>query len=87
MSGNDKLGINQGSKVVTDEIITGNYQTISNGLQVRFGASTTIGTSGATANLMDASATIHDVYEIEAFAVGEEIQDSRGIKSAYMTRA
>tara|TARA_R110002096_G_scaffold8558_6_gene35303 strand:+ start:3364 stop:4575 length:1212 start_codon:yes stop_codon:yes gene_type:complete len=87
VSGNDKLGINQGSKVVTDEIITGNYQTISNGLQVRFGASTTIGTSGATANLMDASATIHDVYEIEAFAVGEEIQDSRGIKSAYMTRA
>ena len=85
-SGNNKLGINKGSQVVTDEIITGTYQTLSSGLQVRFGASTTIGISGATTDIMDASGTADDVWEIEAFAVGEELQDSRGMKSASLTR-
>ena len=85
--GNDKLGINKGSQVVTDEIITGEYQSLSGGLQVRFGASTPTGTNGNTENLMTASATLHDVWEVEVWGVGEEIDDARGIKSAQLTRS
>jgi len=85
--GNDKLGINKGSQVVTDEIITGEYQSLSGGLQVRFGASTPTGTNGATDNLMTASATLHDVWEVEVWGVGEELDDARGIKSANLTRS
>ena len=85
--GNDKLGINKGSQVVTDEIITGEYQSLSGGLQVRFGASTPTGTNGNTDNLMTASATLHDVWEVEVWGVGEEIDDARGIKSANLTRS
>ena len=87
VKGNDKLGINKGSQVVTDEIITGEYQSLSGGLQVRFGASTPTGTNGNTENLMTASATLHDVWEVEVWGVGEEIDDARGIKSANLTRS
>ena len=87
VKGNDKLGINKGSQVVTDEIITGEYQSLSGGLQVRFGASTPTGTNGNTENLMTASATLHDVWEVEVWGVGEELDDARGIKSANLTRS
>ena len=87
VKGNDKLGINKGSQVVTDEIITGEYQSLSGGLQVRFGASTPTGTNGNTDNLMTASATLHDVWEVEVWGVGEELDDARGIKSANLTRS
>ena len=87
VKGNDKLGINKGSQVVTDEIITGEYQPLSGGLQIRFGASTTTGTNGATTDLMTASATLHDVWEVEVWGVGEELDDARGIKSANLTRS
>ena len=87
VNGNDKLGINKGSQVVTAEKITGTYQTLSGGLQVRFGGSTPTGVSGATADLLSNVATADDVYQIEVWAVGEELDDSRGIRSAYMTRS
>ena len=87
VKGNDKLGINKGSQVVTDEIITGEYQSLSGGLQVRFGASKPTGTNGNTDNLMTASATLHDVWEVEVWGVGEELDDARGIKSANLTRS
>lgn len=85
--GNDKLGINKGNLAVDNEIITGEYQTIGGGLRVRFGASTPTGTSGSTDDLMSASATLHDVYEVEVWGVGEELDDARGIKSAMLTRS
>ena len=85
--GNDKLGINKGNLAVDSEIITGEYQSLSGGLQVRFGASTPTGTNGNTDNLMTASATLHDVWEVEVWGVGEEIDDARGIKSANLTRS
>jgi len=85
--GNDKLGINKGNLAVDSEVITGEYQSLSGGLQVRFGASTPTGTNGATDNLMTASATLHDVWEVEVWGVGEEIDDARGIKSANLTRS
>ena len=87
VNGNDKLGINQGTQVVTAEKITGFYQTLSGGLQVRFGGSTPTGVSGGTSDLLSNEATADDVYQIEVWAVGEEIDDARGIKSAYMTRS
>ena len=87
VNGDDKLGINQGSQVVTAEKITGAYQTLSGGLQVRFGGSTPTGVSGGTAALLSNVATASDVYQIEVWAVGEEMDDARGIKSAYMTRS
>ena len=85
--GNDKLGINKGNLAVDSEVITGEYQSLSGGLQVRFGASTPTGTNGNTDNLMTASATLHDVWEVEVWGVGEEIDDARGIKSANLTRS
>ena len=87
VNGSDKLGINQGSQVVTAEKITGGYQTLSGGLQVRFGGSTPTGVSGGTAALLSNVCTADDVYQIEVWAVGEEMDDARGIKSAYMTRS
>ena len=85
--GNDKLGINKGNLAVDSEVITGEYQSLSGGLQVRFCASTPTGTNGNTENLMTASATLHDVWEVEVWGVGEEIDDARGIKSAQLTRS
>ena len=85
--GNDKLGINKGNLAVDNEVITGEYQSLSGGLQVRFGASTPTGTNGATDNLMTASAVEHDVWEVEVWGVGEEVDDARGIKSAQLTRS
>ena len=86
-AGNDKLGINKGNLTIDNEVITGEYQSLSGGLQVRFGASTPTGTNGATDNLMTASATLHDVWEVEVWGVGEEVDDARGIKSAQLTRS
>ena len=87
VKGNDKLGINKGSQVVTEEIITGEYQSLSGGLQIRFGASTPTKLSGSTTDLLTASAVEHDVWEVEVWGVGEELNDARGIKSANLTRS
>ena len=86
-AGDDKLGINKGQQVVTDQIISGQYQSIGVGtLEVRFGASTPTGTTGATTNLLTASATLHDVWEVECWSYGMEQQDSRQIRSINAVR-
>ena len=79
--GNDKLGINKGQLIVNNEIITGSYDLLAHGLYVRFGASTPTGTNGNTASLMTATASEHDVYEVEVYHVGMEQDDTRMIKS------
>ncbi len=86
VKGNDKLGINKGSQIVTDKIITGEYQTLSSGLQVRFGASSTVGTAGTETSLLTASGVLNDVWEVEAHGVGESIQDSKMIRSIEAVR-
>jgi len=86
VAGNNKLGINKGTQIETDQIITGEYQTLSTGLQVRFGASSTVGTAGTETSLMDASGVLNDVWEIEAHGVGESVQDSKMIRSIEAVR-
>ena len=86
-AGNDKLGINKGQQVVTDQIISGQYQSIGVGtLEIRFGASTPTGTNGNTSDLMTASATLHDVWELETWSYGMEQDDSRSIRSINAVR-
>ena len=86
VKGNDKLGINKGSQVITAKKITGEYQALAGGLEVRFGGSTRTGTSGGTDDILNNSATANDLWEIEVFGVGEESPDSRGIQTANLTR-
>ena len=86
VAGNDKLGINKGEQILTDQIITGDYQDLAGGLQIRWAASTTIGTNGNTTVLMDAACVLHDVYEIEVWASGMEIDDSRSVRSINAVR-
>ena len=68
---NNGLKTNQ---VITEEIITGDYQTLAHGLQIRFGGSTD--SSTATAN---------DEWEIEVTGWQEEI-DNSAMNSVKMTR-
>ena len=70
----DKLKNNQ---VVTDEVITGDYQPLAGGLQIRFGGSA----DDSTAN---ASVT-PDEWEIEVSGYAEEV-DNSAINSVRMTR-
>ncbi len=71
----DKLGNQQGSQVVTSEKISGDYQSLSGGLQIRFGGSTK--TSTAAAN---------DEWEIEVAGFHEEV-DNSAVNSVQMTRS
>lgn len=84
--GNDKLGINKGQQVVTDEKITGDYQTLSGGLEVRFGASTKVEQSGSVDDLLDASGTANDVWEIEVHQYGQDAQDNISCRSIEAVR-
>ena len=70
----DKLGMNEGTQVVTTEIINGDYQTLAGGLQVRFA-----GTE------FDSTATVNDTWEIEVQGYTEEV-DSNSLKPIRMTR-
>ena len=70
----DKLGNQQGSQVVTSEKISGDYQSLAGGLQIRFGGSTK--TSVATAT---------NEWEIEVAGWQEEV-DNSSINSIKMTR-
>jgi len=70
VAGNDKLGIDEGSQVVTAQKITGQYQTLAGGLRVRFG-------SKDQADIC----TTDDEYEVEVFPHGQDIQDSGGMRS------
>ena len=70
----DKLKNNQ---VVTDEIITGDYQPLSGGLQIRFGGST----DSSTANVSGTA----DEWEVEVAGWAEEVDNST-VNSVRMTR-
>tara|TARA_R100000808_G_scaffold24122_1_gene54792 strand:- start:11 stop:970 length:960 start_codon:yes stop_codon:yes gene_type:complete len=70
----DKLGMNDGNQVVTDEIINGDYQSLSSGLQVRF--------SGTN---FDSTAAVNDIWEVEAQGWSEEV-DTNSLKPIRMTR-
>ena len=76
VAGDDKLGVGDGSQVITAEKIDGTYQSLAGGLQVRFGGKD-----------YNASATANDEYEIEAHGYGEARDDARGITSMNMTRS
>ena len=70
----DKLGIQQGSQVVTAEKINGDYQALAGGLQIRFAGESK--TSVATAT---------NEWEIEVTGAAEHI-DASGVKSVANTR-
>ena len=70
----DKLGMNEGSQVVTTEVINGDYQSLAGGLQVRFA-----GTD------FDSTATANDTWEVEVQGWTEEV-DSNSLKPIRMTR-
>ena len=70
----DKLGIQQGSQVVTTEKINGDYQALAGGLQIRFAGETK--TSVATAT---------NEWEIEVMGASEHI-DASGVKSVQSSR-
>ena len=70
----DKLGMNEGTQVVTTEVINGDYQTLSGGLQIRFA-----GTN------FDSTAAVNDTWEIEVTGFAEEV-DSSSLKPIRMTR-
>jgi hypothetical protein len=70
----DKLGMNEGSQVVTAETINGDYQTLAGGLQVRFA-----GTD------FDSTAEANDTWEVEVQGWSEEV-DVNSLKPIRMTR-
>ena len=65
------------TQVVTDEIITGDYQTLAGGLQIRFAGSADDSTANTT--------TTADEWEIEVFGRHETIDTSEG-RAVKMTR-
>ena len=73
IAGNDKLGIHEGSQVVTAEKINGDYQNLASGLQIRFAG-----------DKLD-TATADDEWEIEVHGRYEEV-DNPTAKSIKMTR-
>ena len=70
----DKLGMNEGFQVVTDELINGDYQPLASGLEIRFQ-----GTN------FDSTAAVNDVWEVEVMGWSEEV-DSSSLKPIRMTR-
>ena len=72
----DQLKNNQ---VVTDEKISGDYQQLAGGLQIRFGGANMTSASGGTAAAAD------DEWEIEVAGWQEEV-DNSAINSVKMTR-
>jgi len=70
----DKLGMNEGTQVVTDEIINGDYQALAGGLQIRFE-----GTN------FDSTASVNDIFQVEVRGYSEEV-DSNSLKPIKMTR-
>ena len=70
----DKLGMNEGTQVVTDEVINGDYQGLAGGLEIRF--------AGTDFN---SAAVLYDTWEVEVAGWGEEV-DSNSLKNIRMTR-
>jgi len=62
------------NQVVTEEVITGDYQTLAGGLQIRFGGSAD-----------DSVATANNEWEVEVAGWAEEV-DNSAINSVRMTR-
>ena len=74
VKGNDKLGADEGDRVVEDQKINGDYQTLAGNLQIRFGAA-----EKTTVAIED------DEWELEVFGVGEEVENPV-VRSVKMTR-
>ena len=72
----DQLKNNQ---IVTNEKISGDYQRLAGGLEIRFGGANMTSASGGTA------ATLDDEWEIEVAGWQEEV-DNSAINSVKMTR-
>ena len=72
--GNDKLGVNEGNAAITAEKITGDYQPLAGGLQIRFGSSS-----------FDSTASADDTWEIEVQGWQNEVDNST-INSVRMSR-
>ena len=72
--GNDKLGVNEGNAAITSEKITGDYQPLAGGLQIRFGSSA-----------HDSTASSGDTWEVEVQGWQNEV-DNSAINSVRMTR-
>jgi len=70
----DKLGMNEGHQIVTDEIINGDYQVLSGRLEIRF--------SGTD---FSSTAALNDVWEVEVQGWSEEV-DVNSLKPIRMTR-
>lgn len=70
----DKLGMNEGNEIVTDEIINGDYQALTGSLQIRF--------SGTDFN---STAALNDIWEVEVQGWSEEV-DAGSLKPIRMTR-
>jgi hypothetical protein len=70
----DKLGMNEGNEVLTDEIVNGDYQSLTGGLQIRF--------SGTD---FSSTAALNDVWEVEVQGWSEEV-DVNSLKPIRMTR-
>ena len=70
----DKLGIQQGSQVVTTEKINGDYQALAGGLQIRFAGEN-----------KDSVATATNEWEVEVMGAAEHI-DASGVKSVANSR-
>ena len=71
VKGSTKL---QETDVITDEIITGDYQALAGGLEIRFAGSAD-----------DSTATLNNEWEIEVFGRNEVVDVSEG-KAVKMTR-
>ena len=70
----DKLGMNEGNQVITDEIVNGDYQTLAGGLQIRF-----------QGTYYNSTAYLNDEWEVEVMGWSEEV-DSSSLKPIRMTR-
>ena len=76
----DKL---KNEEVVTNEIISGDYQPLAGGLQIRFGAVNA--TASSAAGISASEATVNDEWECEVIGYAEEV-DNSAINSVKMTR-
>ncbi len=72
--GNDKLGANEGTQIIDSEKITGDYQLLTGGLQIRFGSSA-----------YNSTASSGDTWEIEVHGWQSEV-DNSAINSVRMSR-
>ena len=70
----DKLGVNEGTQVITAQKINGDYQSLAGGLQIRFAGSA-----------KDSTAAANDEWEVEVHGRGEVV-DNPVVRSVKMTR-